>query len=559
MESRSTVNEDKQKWPSKSWWRELALAAIVVGVVVRLEQYVANPSIWVDEAAIARNVLDRQPLQLLGVLDYGQVAPPGFLLAVKLSVLIFGCSEYALRLVPFAAGLASLVMFLVVARSVLRPVGAIVATLMFSLAIPFVLCATNLKQYSSDVLVTLLVTTLVFRLHQSPLTCRKASLFALMSVPLLFCAQVAVFSLTAAGVVIVVEAFVARRDDRWYRVAIVVFWALVVVATVGYSARSMPTVGSAYVQRFWRAAYMAKAGAIWWLWTTACRVFAGSANLGTFDGFLYYAWPSLFVVLLGLGIVAKCVERMTMGAMLAGPVVLSVLAAAVGAYPLGTRLNLFLLPLLLLLVVAGTEQGGRWFVHRRHGEYIAVLLLPFAITTFLRYPLPSFPEHLRPVMRYVADNWKLGDAVWVYYGAGQAFQYYVKRIPLEGDIRIGDCNRAEPRAYLRQVDVERGRPRVWVLMAHGAGAFQFDERKLLTDYLDTIGTRLDDFHAPAEDTSPRRAEVFLYDLSKTEKLDASSADRFEIQNPYPSQMWTCYGTMSPLGADERVVAAVMNE
>jgi hypothetical protein len=96
-------------------------------------------------------------------------------------------------------------------------------------------------------------------------------------------------------------------------------------------------------------------------------------------------------------------------------------------------------------------------------------------------------------------------------------------------------------------------------MAHGSGAFRFDERKLLTDYLDTIGIRLDDFHAPAEDNSPRRAEVFLYDLSKVEKLRSSSADRFEIRNPYPPQMWTCYGTMSSLGPNDRVEAAVMSE
>jgi hypothetical protein len=74
----------------------LALAAIAVGVVVRIEQYTANPSLWVDEAAIAHNVLDRQSSQLFGPLDYRQVAPPGFLLAVQLSVLVFGSSEYAL-------------------------------------------------------------------------------------------------------------------------------------------------------------------------------------------------------------------------------------------------------------------------------------------------------------------------------------------------------------------------------------------------------------------------------------------------------------------------------
>jgi len=96
-------------------------------------------------------------------------------------------------------------------------------------------------------------------------------------------------------------------------------------------------------------------------------------------------------------------------------------------------------------------------------------------------------------------------------------------------------------------------------MAHGSGAFRFDERKLLIDYLDTIGRRIADFHAPRGDFSPNRAEVFLYDLSDVEKLAASSAEHFYVPNTYSPQTWTCYGTMSPLGPREHVVAAVMDE
>ncbi|HXU32187.1 MAG TPA: hypothetical protein VN851_16580 [Thermoanaerobaculia bacterium] len=61
-------------------WRWPAGLAILLGVALRLWQYLANPSLWVDEAALARNVLDRSVPGLFGALDYGQIAPPGFLL-----------------------------------------------------------------------------------------------------------------------------------------------------------------------------------------------------------------------------------------------------------------------------------------------------------------------------------------------------------------------------------------------------------------------------------------------------------------------------------------------
>ncbi|HET8671472.1 MAG TPA: hypothetical protein VFM05_12835, partial [Candidatus Saccharimonadales bacterium] len=157
-------------------------------------------------------------------------------------------------------------------------------------------------------------------------------------------------------------------------------------------------------------------------------------------------------------------------------------------------------------------------------------------------------DQVRPVIEYVSNNRKPGDALWVYYGAGQAFLYYTRQWPIEGNVRIGNCDRVDPRNYLRQVDAERGRPRVWVLMAHGSGPFLFDERKSLTDYLDTIGKRIDEFHSPGED----RAEVFLYDLSNIEKLASSSADSFEVPNSNHPMSWSCYGTLSPLGPTESV-------
>ncbi|MBK9713112.1 MAG: glycosyltransferase family 39 protein [Kouleothrix sp.] len=422
-------------------WRWLALAAILAGVALRVWQYAANPSIWVDEAAIARNVLDRRPWQLFGSLDFGQVAPPGFLLGIKLSVALLGPSEYALRLVPFVAGIASPALFFVVARSVLRPVGAVVATLMFSTAIPLIFFSSNLKQYSSDIAVTLLVIAIAIRLPLQSLSRRSACGFALVSLPLLFCSQAAVFPITVAGAVVLTDALLTPRPDRLNRLALVASWAAAVVAAATYGSWTMAAVDNAYLHRFWAQAFMPREGSLAWLWATAQNVFAGPPPaLGAFDGSLHYPWPALFAALLAIGAVAILRRAPARGVAVAGPVVLALAAAAAQAYPVGTRVSLFLLPSLLLLVVAGAECVGRLVVRRPLGEYAPALLVPLALATLAQQPPPRAPEHLRPVMQYVSDRWKPGDALWVYYGAGQAFLYYARLIPLEGDIRIGDCN-----------------------------------------------------------------------------------------------------------------------
>lgn len=537
-------------------WNVAAWAAILPGVALRLWQYLANPSLWVDEAAVARNVLDREAGQLFAALDYGQVAPPGFLLGVKISETLFGGSEYALRLVPLLAGLAGPLLFYLVAREILRPVGSIVATGLFSLAVPLIFFSSNLKQYSSDVAITLLVLGVALRLARSPLTVRGACGYGALIAFSLFVSQAAVFAATASGAVLLVEAFARRRPDFRLRAALVAGWAMATLAAVLHGLSALTPAAEAYLYRFWAHGFLPITGAPAWLWTMVQNVLAGGPSPNAFDGSLHYPWPALVALLAAIGSVGLSVRSPVSGALVSGPIGLALLASAAHLYPIHARLCLFLLPLFLLALVAGAEQVGdllRW----RPAQYAPLALVPLALVALARHSPPSTPEHLRPVLERIAERQRPGDALWVYYGGGQSHAYYSKSVSLPADVRVATCDRADPRDLLRQVDIERGRPRVWILMAHSSGPFGFDERRMLLDYLETIGRRLDRFHAPADDTTRNRAEAALFDLSDPSRLAATTAERFPIQNVPPPQGWTCYGTMSPLGPTKKAVAAVL--
>jgi hypothetical protein len=79
-----------------------ALAVVLLaGAALRLWQYAGNASLWLDELALARNIVDEHLGTLLaGRLDYNQVAPPGFLFCEKIAATLLGPSEAALRLFP---------------------------------------------------------------------------------------------------------------------------------------------------------------------------------------------------------------------------------------------------------------------------------------------------------------------------------------------------------------------------------------------------------------------------------------------------------------------------
>src|SRR5258706_13146620 len=91
---------------------------ILLGLLLRLRQYLTWRSLWLDEAMLALNITGRSFAGLLQPLDYYQGGPLGFLLAEKLGITLLGNNELSLRLIPFLAGLAPLLWLAPLLRAV---------------------------------------------------------------------------------------------------------------------------------------------------------------------------------------------------------------------------------------------------------------------------------------------------------------------------------------------------------------------------------------------------------------------------------------------------------
>ena len=84
--------------------------------VLRLTQYFARGSFWLDECAIALNLRDRNYAELLQPLDYNQVAPIGFLLTTKFFINHLGQNELSYRIIPAFSGVFSIVLLYLFVR-----------------------------------------------------------------------------------------------------------------------------------------------------------------------------------------------------------------------------------------------------------------------------------------------------------------------------------------------------------------------------------------------------------------------------------------------------------
>jgi hypothetical protein len=201
------------------------------------------------------------------------------------------------------------------------------------------------------------------------------------------------------------------------------------------------------------------------------------------------------------------------------PPVAGLVAAGLRVMPLYNRLAMFFTPSLLLAAIVGADEVRERFRGRARVLATALCLGPFAlpaIAVVVFAPPPYRAEETRPVLQELRARLEPGDAIYVYYAAGPAMRFYAP--DLEGI--LGANHRADERAYFREVDALRGRPRVWFFHSHGYPC----EPEAILSYLEAIGTQLDRIEDPYGLVGQREAAAYLYDLSDPERLAGADAE-----------------------------------
>jgi hypothetical protein len=514
----------------------------LLGAGLRLWQYAAGASLWADEANLALNIVERPVGQLLGPLDYRQVAPPGWLVLVKAAVAVLGGSEHALRLVPFLGSLTALPLCWHVARRALP--GRLAPPLALGLVaagIPFIFYAAQVKPYSTDVAVALGLLALALSVSLDGPGAGRALALGAAGFVAPWISYPAV--LVEAGLLVALGATALLRHDRaaLRPLGLVALACLASGAGALAWARGTMTADDAlYFQRFWAGDFMPiPPRDLWdlgWPIARLTTVYGG--------GGLRYPAPGLLLALGALGACGLWRARRDGAWLLLGPILATLGAAAVRAYPFEPRVVLFLFPVFLMLTAAGPDAlaglagGSRPNV----AAVAAAACAALALYGLARSPLPQAPEPLAPVLQAMHRAWQPGDRAYVYYGGEKAFIYYARRLGIPArDYVLGRCAREDPRAYLRELDAFRGAPRVWLVVTHAVP----EETEAIGGYLDRIGTRRESFEAGRVPGGRRadRARVDLYDLSDPARLAAVTADTFPMPPAAGGGLgaaWSCH-------------------
>ncbi len=514
--------------------RLVVLAAVAAGIVLRLMQYAVNRALWLDEALLTANLLGRDWAGLFGrPLDYAQTAPWGFLAAEKLASIVLGTSEYALRLLPLIAGVAGVLLVPRVARRLVSRPAVPLAVAVFALAPYLVYYSSEIKQYALDATLTLAVLGLAREAATSARPRRAALLLGAAGTAAVWFSQPVVFVL--AGTTLAVGLHALRRGDHARVAALAAasaaWGASFVLSYLGYRT----TVNdSEYMKAFWHDGFLPfppSTAAEWaWLPIRLARAFREPMGIIGEDP----SWVS--VVGAGAALAAFVAGAAWMArrqslrfTLLAFPLGMTLLASALWLYPFGGtylasgRVLVFLLPILAFGMAEGAVAVRRWLGgsagRAAFAALAAAMLLPSL--SYAAFSVPHVRAEVKPLLAYAREHRAPGDLMYVYYNGRQSFQYHGPRYGWTGaNSVVGACSRYDVRGYMADLARHRGRERMWVLFVDGKGVGGYDEKKLMVDFLDHVGRRLDARVSIG-------AALYLYDLRE----EHTKPGRFEIQVP----------------------------
>jgi hypothetical protein len=401
------------------------LAVVAAGLVWRIARYAADWPLWGDEAYLSVSLATRGFAGLARPLEYSQIAPVGFLWAERAVLALLGPREQALRLLPFLAGIASLLLFWWFAATNLSRRAGLLAVAFFAASFYPVRHAAEVKPYATDLLLSLALTCLARRTWNQPDDTRRwlaltatAAVGVWASYPLIF---------VAGGVGLVLAARVASERSRRE----VLLWAGLVATTL--ASWSVMYLGFARPQALdapfypdmatWEGSFppvLRPWELPWWF----IKAHTGNMMAYPYGGNHFGSVGTSLLVACGTLVLWRK-DRALLG-LLTAPLLPAFVAAALHRYPYGTsaRISLYLAPAICLLAGQGLAaviltQLGRRYAQRTLllatallgitaivGSVVSVTM-PYKHTTDLTY---------RTMVRKLAEQALPGD-VWAVFNA----------------------------------------------------------------------------------------------------------------------------------------------
>lgn len=488
-------------------------AIICIGTILRLRQYLANRSLWGDEASLALNIVNRTWAGLTLPLDYNQGAPVLFLFIEKSLITVMGNRDYILRLFPFISGLLALYLIHRFTREYIGNAGMF-AVLLLAISAPMISYSSELKQYSCDAAVGLALVYFASRCVSKGAQKRDFFIMGVVGALAIWVSHPSVFFLAGIGLTLVLQKAVDKTHaPMGWIIGMGTSWA--VSFGLLYFVSLQYLTSDDYLLEYWSKAFapMPPWNNLGWYFRTCYSLL--------FISFFRTDWilAVIFLLLVGMGVLSFYMRDWKLALILTFPFFAVMAASALQKYPLKDRFMLFLVPLVFILATEGLN--GVYSIFAKRNRVLALILpaLPILVTLWLITPgamqnfmTPYLNEDIKSVLHYVSENRKPNDMVYVFHDASYAFSYYASQYDMnDANVIVGidaPKRKASLQRFFADIEALRGKERIWFIFTevYGCGECEGDKQQYYVDYLNDNGIQIDVFHAWG-------ANAYLYDFN----------------------------------------------
>lgn len=346
----------------------IILGFIVVGVYLRVLFFSYDRPFWNDESALALNIIRRSFVQLFDVLDYEQVSPSLYVVFAKFFGLFIKKYEFAYRLPALICSILSLPVFFVFCKKFLeKKISIVFALMLFVLNYQLIYYGQELKQYSADVLVYLLILLSYFYINVKETKKWLLGLIGCVFALSIWFSYTALFGILTIGVVMVVKNY------RQWKKLLFLFLPFCCSAALFWIFRHELSA-STYLHLFWQDGFIAKN------FSNFFQVISNNLHF-----YFLNLNHKLFIYILLLGgfvSVLKNIKEQKYFILIV-PFVLALLLSYFNIYPLSDRVSIYLSSLWFVVMAKAFDlfnfkTGWKWF----SGLCVVFLFLHAGLSSF---------------------------------------------------------------------------------------------------------------------------------------------------------------------------------
>lgn len=392
----------------------ILIGVILFGILLRFKGFLANPSFWHDECAMAWNIKFKSYSELFGVLRFLQIAPPFFSIMTKLLTKIFGFSEMVFRFIPLIFGCLSIVSFYFLASKTLKFEFTVIgAVFLFAINQRLINYSFEFKPYGVDVFFTIICLLFFINLDMEKLNKLKAFIYGSLLAVVPWFSFVSVFIISGGFLNLF---FKNIKSNLSKKIALAI--PLIISGLIYLKVYLMNNYTGTHMVNYWQNCFVT-ANPLHFLSLLA-------------ESLRYLFFPVQYVlflfILLIWGIIIYTKEKSSFFNISILSFIILIITSFYHIYPFAERLVLFLIPIFLLIIIKPLDLVS---FDKKFKLFIILFLTFFtvhpqiiAVNAFVNAKNIDRGEYPREMMEFLVKNLKSNDIIIVNAISNTEFAYY---------------------------------------------------------------------------------------------------------------------------------------